>query len=153
MRGVYTSGIKISGLSAAKTLIYITAPSGKAIEILGAKIGNAPTNGTNQQLEALLQRVSSLGSPTGTAITPTPHEKGDQAAGATVVGNVTANEPAYATGAIWDQQGFASLAGYQHCPLPEERVIVQPGDTVGLRMISTPVAFDCVVTLTHREIG
>lgn len=153
MKGVYTSVIKIAGLNAAKTVIYLTSASSRACEIISASIGNSGTNVTNQQLEATFQRVTTLGTPTGTAITPSPQETNDQAASATVVGNVTASEPTYTSGVVFDQQGFASLAGYQHAPVPEERIIVPPSATIGLRMLSSPTAFDADVKMVHREIG
>src|SRR5688500_16898582 len=112
MRGVYTAKIKISGLAAAKTLMYITAPAAKVVEILGAIITNA-SNETNEQCEATLQRISALGTPTGTALTPSKHENGDQAAGSTAVGNITASEPTYAANSEVGYEGFASLAGYR----------------------------------------
>jgi hypothetical protein len=153
MKGVYTDDIKISGLSAAKTLLYITNPGTVATEIISASVGGCGANVTNQQLEVQWQRITTIGTPTATAITPTPQETGDQAAKATVGGNVTASEPTYTAGAIFDHQGYASLAGYQHNPVPEERIIVPPGASIGLKMISTPAAFDCVVKVVHREIG
>lgn len=153
MKGVYTSVIKIAGLNAAKTLIYITAPSSRTLEIISASVGNSGSNVTNQQLEATFQRITTLGTPTGTSITPSPQETNDAAASATVVGNVTASEPTYTSGVVFDQQGFASLAGYQHAPVPEERIIVPPSASLGLRMLSIPTAFDADVKLVHREVG
>lgn len=153
MRGVYESGISIAALAAAKTLLYITAPSSKVLEAIGSNVGNSGSNVTNQQLKALWQRITTLGTPTGTSITPTPTEKGDQAAGATVVGNITASEPTYGSGLTIGQRGFASLGGYDPSFLPEERFYVAPSDSWGLRMISTPTAFDCEVSVRHREIG
>jgi hypothetical protein len=91
---------------------------------------------TNQQLKALWQRITTLGTPTGTTITPTPTEKGDQAAGATVVGNVTASEPTYGSGLTQGQRGFPSLGGYDPNFQPETRFYIQPGDTWGLRMLN-----------------
>lgn len=153
MKGVYTSFVKIAGLNAAKTVLYLTAPSSRALEIISSSIGNSGTNVTNQQLEATWQRITTLGTPTGTSLTPSPQETNDQAASATAVGNVTASEPTYTAGVVFDQQGFASLAGYQHAPVPEERIVVPPSASIGLRMLSTPTAFDADVKVVHREIG
>jgi hypothetical protein len=153
MRGVYESGISIASLAAAKTLLYLTAPSSKVLESIGTNLGDSGSNVTNQQLKALWQRITTLGTPTATAITPTPTEKGDQASGATVAGNVTASEPTYGAGLTIGQRGFSSLGGYDPAFLPEERFYIAPGDSWGLRMISTPTAFDCEVSNRHREIG
>ncbi len=150
MRGVYTASIKISGLNAAKTLLYLTAPSNKVVEVLSATVTNE-SNATNFQGEVSIENISTLGTPTKTDITPTPHEKGDQAAGSTVAGNVTASEPTYGT--VITREGFASLVGYRHEPQPEERIYVQGDSSIGVRLITTPTAFDADVRLTFREIG
>lgn len=152
MRGVYTASIPISALAAAKTLLYITAAANKPVQILSAHIGNT-SNETNEQLLATLQRVNALGTPTGTAVTPAPHEAGDQAAAATCVGNVTAGEPTYVASTEVGRKGFASVNGYDFLPTPEEQPIIQGGATWGLRMINAPTSFDALVTVTFRELG
>src|SRR6516164_3914532 len=104
MRGVYTAATKISALNASKTLAYITAPSGKVVEILSVIVTNE-SNATNFQGEIAIANISSLGTPTATSVTPTPHEAGDQAAASTVKVNVTASEPTY--GSTISQEGAA----------------------------------------------
>lgn len=152
MRGVYEAQIKISGLAAAKTLLYITAPANKIVEILSASITNL-TNETNEQCEACFQVVSSLGTPTGTTLTVTKMEAGDQAAGSTCVGNVTASEPTYSANTQYAYRGFASLAGFEFAPVPEERPVIAGGATHGLRMLNAPTSFDAVVRVMFREVG
>lgn len=152
MRGVYTATVAISALAANKTLMYITAAAAKPVQILSAHIGNS-SNETNEQLKATFKRVSSLGTPTATTLTPSKHELGDQAAGSTVKGDVTASEPTYSSNSEFGRQGFASLNGYHFTPTPEEQPIIQGGETVGLYMESSPTAFDAIVTITFREIG
>ncbi len=150
MRGVYTAATKISGLNAQKTLMYLTAPAAKVVEIIAATVTNE-SNVTNQQVEIQISNITTLGTPTATAVTPTPHEAGDQAAGSTVKANVTASEPTY--GSVLTQEGAASLHGYRFEPQPDERIYVAPGASVGIRILTTPTAFDCDVRLTFREIG
>lgn len=152
MRGVYTATVQIAGIAAAKTLIYVTAPADKVVEIIGASITDE-SNETNEQLAACLQRVTTLGTPTATTLTPSKHEKGDQAAGSTVKGNVTASEPTYGANTELGYEGAPTLGGWRYSPLPEERPIIQGQETVGLRLISTPTAFDCRATVVFREIG
>lgn len=153
MRGIYDANVKISGLNSARTLLYLTAPAGKCVEILSAKATDA-TNATNQQLEITWQKVTTLGTPTATSLTPTKCEQGDQAAASTVAGNVTGSEPTYTANTLFDPQGFPSLVGYQHKPDPEERLTIAPGDTWGLRLITaSPTAQDTDVTVKFREIG
>ena len=152
MRGVYTAEIKLSSFSSTKSAMLIQAPALKAVEIISAHLGNVGTNVTNQQLEAAISRVATLGSPVGTAITPNPEEAGDQAAGSTVSGGLTTDVTA--VGVNLDHQGFASLAGYQFAPVPEERPLIPPAGSAVLRLAVAPgVAFDAVVQVKFREIG
>jgi hypothetical protein len=150
LRGVYTSALKIAALGAAKTLAYITAPSGKTVEILSVTVTNE-SNATDFQMQVAISNISSLGTPTATSVTPTPHEAGDQAAGSTTKFNVTASEPTYST--VITQEGATSLIGYRHEPAPEERIYVSSAASVGIRLITTPTSSDFDVRITFREIG
>jgi len=152
MRGVFTATITISGLNSGRTLMYLTAPSDKVFKILSAHIGNS-SNETNEQCLACFKRVSSLGTPTASNVTPAKHEAGDQASGGTVKGNVTASEPTYSSNTEFGRQAFASLNGYHFQPTPEEQPTVKGGETVGLVLENSPTAFDAVVTVTYQEIG
>jgi hypothetical protein len=152
MRGVYTSNYKIAALNAAKTVMYLTAPATCAIELLSASITNESL-ATNFQFQGAITRITALGTPTATPVTPAPHENGDQAATATVKANVTGSEPTYAAGAVW-QEGAPSVPGWHWEPLSEhERIYVPPSGSIGIRIIGTISSFDADVRLTHREIG
>lgn len=152
MRGVYTATVAITGLAAAKTLMYLTAPADKVVEILSASVTNEDTE-TNEQLKCCLQRVTS-GTPTATTLTPSKHEAGDQAAGSTVKGNVTASEFTYTANTEIGNEGASSLGGWRYQPIPEERPIVAGQLSIGLRLITATItAINAVVTLTFREIG
>lgn len=131
--------------------MYLTAPSNKVVELLEASITVSGT--TNQQLEANLQRVSSLGTPTATTVTPSPTEAGDQSASSTVKGNVTASEPTYSSGVTFGQMQFSSLGGWYFQPLPEDRPVVAGGASIGLQLLSTPSSADFDINLVFREIG
>lgn len=150
MRGVYTATARITSLNAAKTLMYLTVPANKVIEILSASVTN-DSNATNEQERVSIKRVSSLGTPTATATTPAPMEFGDQAAGTTIFYNVTASEPTY--GQVITAEAWSSLGGFYFDPVPEERPIINGGATVGIYMESTPTAFNCDLRVTFREIG
>jgi hypothetical protein len=150
MKGVYTSAAKIAGLNSTRTLAYLTAPVNKVVEIIGVTVTDESV-ATNFQMEIAIANISSLGTPTATQVTPTPHEKGDQAAGSSTFFNVTANEPTY--GSTVTQEGAAAVQGYRHEPYPDERIYVAPGQSIGIRLQTTPTAFDADVRLTWREVG
>lgn len=152
MRGVYTASIKISTLNSARTLMYITAAATHVVEILEARVGDA-SNETNEQLEVTLQKVTTLGTPTATTITPAKDEVGDQAAACTVKGNVTASEPSYTANTEVGYDGVSSLAGYLYEPPATARPIIAPSATWGLQLLNTPTAFEAIVRMRFREIG
>ena len=158
MRGVYTASCEITSLSAAKTLMYVTAASTHALEILEAHVTNA-TNNTAAQLACLLQRITSVGTPTATDLkgaSPTqvcPEDVGDQASAVTACkGNVTASEPTYG-GAVLDRQAVNNLGGYHFVPLPEDRPTVPPSGSIGLYLATAPTSGTFEVEITWREIG
>ena len=147
-RGFYEAQIAISGISSARTLLYITAPAAKVVEVVFSHFGNSSVE-TNEQCYAAWQRIGTLGTPTGTSLTPSPVMRGDQAAGSTVVGNVTASEPTYTANTVIGAMSFPSLNGY----LFERPFIIQAADSYGFRLLNGPSAFDAQVTVRFREIG
>lgn len=154
MRGVYTASYRITALTAARTLLYLTAPARRVVEILSASVTNE-SNETNEQLLCTLQSISGypLGAPSGTSVTPSAHEPGDQASTVVAFANISGNEPTYSTNTEIGREGFSSLGGYYFDPLPEERPVVPATGALGLRMINAPTSFDAVVKVTFREIG
>src|SRR5665213_3655464 len=67
MKGVYTANIAINGVTEAVTLICLTAPANRVVEVLSASV--TQTNGIAVTLGATLTRVGVLGSPDQTSIT------------------------------------------------------------------------------------
>lgn len=155
MRGVYRAAISISGVTTAKTLLYITTPSTMVIEILSARI-TCENEDTSEQIKAELNRIATLGTPTASSVTPKPTEEGSAASSCTVKGNVTASEPTYdtATEDALASGGDNKLGGWEFTPTPEERPIIKPSDTVGLRLIDA-IANSSNITaeIRYREIG
>lgn len=151
MRGVYTAYIDITGISTNKTLMLIQSPSTAVVEIIGIHVTNLDVE-TSEQLSIGLFKVSTLGSPSGTSVTPEKHETGDAAAAATLTGNLSVEPTAYATNPI-DKQGVNNLAGYHYDPIPEERPIVAPSGAMGVRLLVSPTSFNCSVMVVFREIG
>ena len=158
MRGVYTASYEISSVSTAKTLLYLTAPSTAVVELLSAKVTQRGVT-TPEQLDIGIAKISTLGTPTATTLTSKPTEGGTSAAASVVKGNVTASEPTYEVdgGSIplyIDHQDPNNLGGYYYDPLPEERPVVAPSGSVGIKLLTAPsTAYVLVVALTFREIG
>lgn len=151
----YTATVAISGLNTARTLMYVTVASNKTVTIVSAAVTNA-SNETNEQIECTIQKVTTLGTPTATTLTPAKHDQGDAAMSSTVKGNVTASEPTYTSGVEVGREGAPSLTGwfFPSIVLPTEALpVLTGGDTWGLRILAAPTAFDAVVRMTLGEQG
>ena len=159
MSKVITLSYKITGLAAAKTLALLTAAgTGNGIQILGAMITES-SNTTSQQCEACIQKVSVLGTPTGT--TPTTMTANDDRTGApttTAVVNITASEPTYA-GAQFGLAGFNLNSGWAFYQQSIQGLaqgsgfVIQAGETVGLRLTVAPgTASDVTFWITFEEL-
>lgn len=156
MRGVYTAAAKAPGITASGTLAYFTAPSGKVVKVTGITVTNE-NNATNYQGEIQVNRITTLGSPSNySAVTPTPHEAGDQAAGSTcnVASSNSRTEPT-TYGATIQQEGFASLVGYRYEAVDDiAPIYVANGASIGIKLATTPGAStDFDVRITFVELG
>ena len=154
MRGVFRLVDSITGVTTAKTLLYLTVPSDAVVEILSARI-TCQDEDTAEQIMAELNRIDVLGSPTAVSVTAKPTEEGSAAFGGSCYSNVTASEPTYddETDAI-ASGGANKLAGWEYVPLPEERPIISPSDSVGLRLVEDIAnSSDLTAEIVFREIG
>lgn len=150
MRGVYTATFAHTAQTAAKSLIILTAPASRVVEILGASITNR-TAETNEQLEAGIYRASSGTRGTPTAMTPVPSEVNDGAAGS-LAEHTWGTDPT--VGVALDWQGFASLSGYFYDPTPEERIIVPASGIIVMRVVTASfTSVELVAKIRFREIG
>lgn len=153
MRGVYECNGTMGATTAAATAIYLINAADMVLEILSASLTNT-SNETNEQLEACLQRITTIGTPTATAFTPAPREKGDVASSVACKFDVTASEPSYTAATEVGRKGFPSLGGWQWLPTPEERLVVSPSESIGLRLLTaSPTSLVLHVNIVFREIG
>src|SRR5262245_8998228 len=136
---VYTSSIETSSINAAKTLSTIQNPNDQVCVILEAHV-SAPDDDVNEQLDIAFQKITSLGSPTGTAVTPTKHMTGSPSAGVTTTMDVTASEPTYgaANVDVVGRQGASSLGGWHYTPTFQNALYMSPSENWGLRLLTAP---------------
>lgn len=136
-------------VTTARTLIYVTAPSNGAVLISRGQATQANLTGTDQ-LYAALQRITTLGTPTATSITPKPIGK-HGAALFTAKGNVTASEPTYTADDDDGLEGYHIRSGWYY--KPDHGLIVEAGASAGLRLLSAPPSSMNVLTwLTVWEL-
>lgn len=153
MGRIYSALIHATSVDTARTLLYLTAPADGVLKIINAEVAAADDD-VNEQMDIGFQRVNALGTPTATALTPTPHSVGDAAFGGTAAGNVTASEPTYLANTEIGRMGASSLGGWQYRPADDERPEVSPSATLGLRLITAQdTAKDLQVVVVFEEIG
>ena len=160
MRGVYVANYRIATVTTGpKTLMYVTAPAAVAVEVIAASVTNE-NNESNEQMILCIQKITTLGTPTATTITPAKVEAGDQAAASTVKANVTASEPTYgaiAQGAaiadVHGLQGIPSLNGWTLGDFVERRLVIPPSVSYGLRLVLTVASVDLAIEWVFREVG
>lgn len=139
-------------VTAAQTLIYITAPSTKALKIVYASCGVSDVD-TNEQTYACLQRITSVGSPTATSITPSKLSPGDVAASFTAAGDVTASEPSYTSDTQVGLEAFPMIAGFRYAPPPGFEMEVAPSASIGLRLLGAISSSSVPARIVVEEIG
>lgn len=157
MKGVFTTTYKITGVTTAKTLAYLTAGAAKPSRIRAISVTDA-NQLTAEQLDILVAPISSLSpTPTATTLTPLPTD-GSTAAGAVVKGNVTNNEPTYQVDGntlpqAYDHQTVPNTLGYYWTP--EDRgPVVAGGASFGVKLNTTLAnSTDLVIAVTHEELG
>lgn len=152
---IYTASAKISALSTARTLMLLTINTNMSLLLLAASITDQ-NNLTNQQLEAVIQRVTTIGGAAGTAVTPAKHESGDTAANTTVLANLSAEPTTYTANTQLGYAALPSLPGWVFplTPLSFWQLPRALGGTyLGLRLLVAPTSFDAIVSMTFGEEG
>lgn len=156
MRGVYTFNVEVSGVTHSPfTMMMLQVPSNMVCEILSVSCTNKDQS-TSEQLDLDVSEISDTPTnPTFAGIANVKkHESGDATNSVVASGSITdsTTEPTYETNPI-HREGFNNLAGVYWSPLPEERPIISPSKSFGIRLMETPSNTSFSVNCTVREIG
>jgi len=155
MKLTYSALYRISTVNSARTLLLVT-PSQYPLEMLSASITKESSE-ASQTLLAGWRKVTSLGTPTGTTITPQLHDGASLPTGVAALqgafkANITASEPTYGAAAqdadvvgLIGAEGFSTGIGWYFNPRTgvdrdRESLIMKVGDTWGLYLFTTPSA-------------
>ncbi len=154
MQGVFKIQGSITGITTAKTLCYIETHATRPIEIYSSHI-SCEDEDTSEQIYAELNRITTLGSPTGTVIVAKPSEEGSSSYSGICTVDVTGGEPTYdSVNDAIHAGGANKLGSWEYMPLPEERTIVAANDDVGLRLIDDLANASALsFHISFREIG
>ena len=157
MRGVYTLSVDTqTGILDDRTILYAYGPSNMCVEILSARITQLNVD-TAEQLGAGVYKISTItGATSDDSGNIRKHEDGDPLCSVICSGTVSAvGTQVVETGTPIDAQGFNNLAGYYYDPIPEERVVLSPGQGVALKLSIAPAsnATRFIGEMNIREIG
>lgn len=135
MSGLYAVRADGASLTAAGSLIEITAPADGILEVTRIRVGQS-NQSASEQSEVIVRRMSSAS--TGSSATPAPLG-GFAAAGATArIPTFTADGSASTT--IFDE-GFNLLAGWEWVAVSEfQRIVVPPSGILNVRLDVAPAA-------------
>lgn len=150
MRGVYEANYDASAVTTAHTLLWFTTTASIGVEILEASVTDQ-NNTTNQQFECAFQRITTVGSAAGTALTPSKSESGDQAAASTVTANLTVEPTTYTANTSFGDESAASLGGWRFQPIPENRFYIPPSANAGLRLLTAVTNMNITIRCSFRE--
>lgn len=139
MRGLYYMPFSINGVSAPKTLAQIIPASTTPLELVRIHISQV-NSVASEQLEIEIGQVAVSSKGTVSDITPVSFYSADTA-DVTAVGtgaNATV-EPSAKFPAI--REVFNALSGYNHLPVPEERMPIKyPAWGLYVALVSAPAA-------------
>lgn len=150
MGRMYSAVSEATGLTAAKDLIRISAPSDAILRVHEVVVTQDASE-TSEQLPLEIFRASTDG--TGTSITPEALETGDAAFGGTAVGNLTADTTKSGT-SLWRQANDVR-AGWHYLPTPDDQIVVPPSGRIVVRLDpgSSFTSVNLSTTVTFEEIG
>ena len=151
MRSVYDINFQITAKNDNKSLLALTAPTGKVLQVLSATVSTT-SNTTMGFSECCFSRVTTVGSLAGTTLADgtniTPEEQGDQASGITALGTISTEATTY--GPDLAREGWNTLSAYRYAPSPEERITISGTIPTVLRMPLAPSAGACNVDVSVK---
>lgn len=153
---IYFATFSNVALSAAQDVFEITAPTVAPVAIREISIGQYSDFGDAQSelISVILKRGNTTTGSGGTTLTPNTRSgrAGLTAASAVVKAN---NTTVATSGSPVDlvAETFNVAAGWSYRPLPEERIVVQPGVRLVCRITAPTDAITANGTIIFEEIG
>jgi hypothetical protein len=145
MPRAYSVVMTPTSISAARTLVELSAPSTMLLAVTRVVLGQTASE-TSEQNRFIIQRVSGTAA-TGTTRTPEEKEPGGPAATATAKVNCTA-EPGTFDGQPAYTEPFNWLNGVVYVPLEIDRIWVPPSGRLAIKVADAPSAaltMECLV--------
>lgn len=132
-------------VSTAITILELTAPATRALEVLEVWVDFATTSSAAQRV-AILRKTAGI---TGTSVTP----QAMTASSVASTGKRTATAEG-TDGALLYQRAVNVLNGFYWLPVPEQRIVVPPSGIVAIKFPAAPgSAVNVTAGLVFAEIG
>ncbi len=154
----YSAVFSDVAVSVAQDLFEILAPTDSIVKIHSVRVGQSSDEGDAQAEMLPIEFVVGRGATTGSGgSSPTPQllEAGFAAAGSTAEVNNT-TRMVVGGGSLHTvlEDTFNVQVGFLYQPLPEEMIIISPGDFFTVALPSAPAdAFTMSGTIVFEEIG
>lgn len=146
---VYCGVVRLTGVSTARDLCRLLAPSTGIVIILRVEVINESSE-TDEQIPYELFRGT--GGTAGTAVTPRPVGGTLDAAFSGTLVPITADTTKSPTDAIYVTAG-STRNGMLYHPVPEERIIIPPSGGFVVRLPVAPSAMDVRCVINFAEVG
>ena len=153
MGRMYTAVMNGVAIAAASEIFFVEAPADSAIVLHEFKLTQDAST-TSEQLALKCYRTATDQGAKGTALTPSPLNVGDVAAGHTVQSAILTAATFATPGVMLFRDAQNVLNGFHWLPTPESRIIISPGGYVVFKLETAPAAsltFSGYVTF--EEIG
>jgi hypothetical protein len=155
----YSASFEEVAVTAAQDLFELVAPTDACIIVHSVRIGQSsdPADAEAEMLPIAIVRgegtvTSGSG---GSSPTKAPLESGFAASGATLEANNT-TKMVVGTGTLTVllNDTFNAQVGWLYQPVPEERIVISPGDRITIELVTAPVdSLDMNGAIVWEEIG
>jgi hypothetical protein len=150
---MYTAVMNGVAITAAAEIFFVEAPTDSAIILHEFKLTQDAFT-TSEQLALKVYRTATDQGAKGTAITPTPLNVGDVAAGQTVQSAILSAATFATPGVMLLRDAQNVLNGFHWLPTPEARIVISPGGYVVFKLETAPsVSMTFSGYITFEEIG
>ena len=137
MGRMYSAVLNGIAIAAASEIFFVEAPADSAIVLHEFKLTQDAFT-TSEQLALKCFRTATDQGAKGTAITATPLNVGDAAAGQTVQSAILTAATFATPGVMLFRDAQNVLNGFHWLPTPEARIIISPGGYVVFKLETAP---------------
>ncbi len=150
----YTIGVAQVAASATQDILAIKCAATCIVRVIEVRLSQSGSTTSTQQRvrHSKLTATATLGSG-GSAPTATKHESGDASAASTFRANDTTQATTSGAKSTVFEDVFNFLSGYLWVPVPEECIVLAPGEAYVMEFPAAPTSGTYDASVTFEEIG